>query len=231
MADNLDLYAKIEPLIGFYEAYDTLYLRYLNLLAGKEIKSVLDIGCGNGEMLLHLQDAYDASGIDLSPAMVERARTKGVDAICLPISEVSQTYDAALAIADVLNYISPEALPQFLLDISKCINKGGYFLCDINTLFGFEEVTAGSMSVDTQDQFLSIEAEFEEEILQTKITYFEAQQKECFTKSSATITQYYHDIQTIESLTDMYLIAEHQILLFGDEPDKVILVFQKGGVL
>jgi len=78
---SLDLYAKIEPLIGFYDEYERLYSSYLQLLFPLHVKSVLDIGCGNGKLLKLLEtNGYDAFGIERSKEMVNRAKKLGVQA-------------------------------------------------------------------------------------------------------------------------------------------------------
>ena len=225
--ENLDLYAKIEPMIGFYEAYENLYENYLRLLEKFDVRSVLDVGCGNGKLLEKLSKHYDAKGIDLSAKMVEIARARGLDASQTRLEDLTESFDALLAVADVLNYMPESALQPFLEAVDARLNSGGIFLCDINTLHGFEEVAAGSMSVDEEDRFLAIDAEFEENILRTDITLFEKLDTSCYRKEQATILQYYHTIDTVESLSPLKLIGLRDINLFSMESDKTILIFQK----
>jgi predicted TPR repeat methyltransferase len=224
--ENLDLYAKIEPMIGFYEAYENLYENYLQLLEKFDVKTLLDVGCGNGKLLEKLSKRYQARGIDLSAKMVEIARAKGLDASQTRLEELTDSFDALLAVADVLNYMPEKMLQPFLEAVDARLESGGIFLCDINTLHGFEEVAAGSMSVDEADRFLAIDAEFEERILRTDITLFE-QEGTCYKKEQATIFQYYHTIDTVESLSPLKLIGLRDINLFSMESDKTILIFQK----
>jgi len=224
--ENLDLYAKIEPLIGFEEAYEALYQIYLDLLAPYAIKSVLDVGCGNGNFLLHLQKKYEALGIDLSPRMVEIAKQKGVNALNRQISTIEESFDAVVAVGDVLNYLRKDELKSFLLEVTRVLNDGGVFICDVNTLVGFEEVTAGSMSADFGNQFLSIDAEYLDGILTTEITLFE-EIGNCFKKEQETIFQFYHDKQTIENLTALELVKAEDIGMFSEDNDKTIFIFQK----
>jgi len=224
--ENLDLYAKIEPLIGFDEAYEALYQIYLDLLSPYNIKTILDVGCGNGNFLLHLQEKYKAEGIDLSPRMVEIAKQKGVMATNRQISSVKDSFDAIVAVGDVLNYLRHDELKSFLLEVARILHDGGIFICDVNTLIGFEEVTAGSMAVDFGDQFLSIDSEYLDGILTTEITLFE-QIGNCFQKEQDTIFQFYHDRDRMEGLTPLMLNKVEEIGMFSEEADKVIFVFQK----
>jgi cyclopropane fatty-acyl-phospholipid synthase-like methyltransferase len=223
---HLDLYAKIEPYIGFYEEYEYLYQLYLKELARYDIDTILDVGCGNGNLLVHLQKIYKAQGIDISCQMVKIAKAKGVDARCMALSEVSQKYDALLAVSDVLNYLKKDELKQFLADVKRRLNDNGIFLCDINTLYGFEEVTAGSLSIDKDELFISIDSEFEDQELQTKITLFEKSQ-ECYTKSQADIKQYYYRVKEIEDISSLKLLDIKEVSLFSDVSDKYLLVFKK----
>ncbi len=224
--ENLDLYAKIEPLIGFEAAYEGLYQIYLSLLEPYDIKTILDVGCGNGNFLLHLQKRYKAMGIDLSPRMVEIARQKGVDAYNRQLSKVTEHFDGVVAVGDVLNYMRQDELKAFLTEVERVLNKGGVFICDVNTLHGFEEVTAGSMSADFGKQFLSLDAEFLDGILTTEMTLFE-EQGNCYQKEQDTIFQFYHDKQLIEKLTPLKLVKVQDMGMFSDEDDKTIFIFQK----
>jgi SAM-dependent methyltransferase len=65
---------------GREEAIRERQRAYLPLLQG--LGSVLDIGCGRGELLELLRDSgIDAIGVDLDPAMVEHCRAKGLQRV------------------------------------------------------------------------------------------------------------------------------------------------------
>ncbi len=223
---NLDLYSKIEPLIGFYDEYEKLYELYLKELSNYDVKTILDVGCGNGTLLCYLQLRFCAKGIDLSSHMVGVSKAKGVEASCKNINEVDEKFDAVLAVSDVLNYLNTNELKSFLENIERVLNIGGIFICDINTLFGFQEITAGCMSVDTDEKFLSIEADFNDNVLVTFITLFEKQEK-LYTKESAEILQYHYEVNEIKSLTNLILLDTKEVALFSDKADKNLLIFKK----
>lgn len=223
---NLDLYAKIEPLIGFDEAYESLYQIYLDLLNKYEITTILDVGCGNGNLLLHLQKRYEAEGIDLSSRMVEIALKKGVNASTQQLKTIKKKFDAIVAVGDVLNYLRADELKDFFIDIKATLNQGGIFICDVNTLHGFEEVTAGSMSVDFGDQFLTIDSEYLDDILTTEMTLFEKHTEDCYKKEQDTILQFYHDSKRMESVTALKLSKEEPLNMFSQEEDKIIYIFE-----
>ena len=228
MIHPLDLYAKIESLIGFDTQYETLYQRYLQLLKSLNVSTVLDVGCGNGKFLKHLQlNGYKAQDIDRSVAMIERALCLGVEASTQELGAFDEgTFECVVAIADVLNYIEPEEIEPFFKAIARVLPEKGYFLCDINTLYGFEGVAEGTMCHDTQEQFLCVDATFAKNTLLTKIVLFE-KEGHLYHKEEGEITQYYHALSALKKLGTFRLVDTKPITLFGDEPDKTILIFQK----
>lgn len=228
MINPLDLYAKIESLIGFDVQYEKLYEVYLQLLHSLHVKTILDVGCGNGKFLKHLQNAeFRACGIDRSVAMVERACTLGVDASTKELDAFEEaSFECVVAIADVLNYIPVAELESFFEAVARVLPKNGYFICDVNTLYGFEGVAEGVMCQDKENQFLCVEATFEHKELLTKIVLFE-KEGELYRKVEGSITQYFHSLAFFKKLKAFKLCSTKPITLFGDEPDKTILIFQK----
>ena len=227
MIKPLDLYAKIEPMIGFYGEYEELYERYLNLLSVLDVKKVLDIGCGNGKLLKLLKNkGFNSCGIDRSEMMVKRAKSLGVDASTKELNDLKDaSFDCALGVADVLNYIKLDEIDGFFSQLSSVLKPDGYFLADINTIEGFE-LADGVMVRDENDRFLSVEAYFEKEILTTNLTFFE-KKNDFFTKSTGKILQYYHHKKTFENIKNFKLIETFPIDLFGSGTEKLLMVFQK----
>lgn len=228
MINPLDLYAKIESLIGFDEHYEKLYKTYLSLLHSLHVKTILDVGCGNGKFLKHLeQEQFDACGIDRSAAMVERARALGVKASTHELDTFQEAqFECVVAIADVLNYIHPRELESFFEAVARVLPHEGHFVCDINTLYGFESVAEGVMCHDKESQFLCVEATFEKKELLTTIVFFE-KVGDLYRKEEGTITQYFHALSLFKKLKMFKLCSTKPVTLFGDEPDKTILVLQK----
>jgi len=225
---SLDLYAKVEPYLGFEKEIKKLHDIFLEKLINLNVKKVLDIGCGSGDFLVKAKKAgLDAEGIDLSKKMVEKALQKGVNAKHLDLCEVEKKYDAAVAIFDVLNYLDKENLKRFLFCVDNVLNSGGYFICDINTLYGFEEIAQGVIAIDKEEIFISLEAEFEDDKLKTKIVCFDKVSNECFKKEAGEIIQYYHDIDSLKVCDNLQLIDVEFVALFSDISDKAILIYKK----
>jgi len=228
-SEALDLYAKVEDLLGVYEAAPKLYAHYLLALQSLEWQSLLDVGCGSGEFLISMQGAFPGhsmQGIDLSPEMVRRARSRGVEAECVDLCKMEDSFDAITCVFDMLNYLSPAELPGFLACLKDRLNSGGMLLADLNTLYGFEEIAVGAFTAEDEDRFLAIESDYEEGVYTAEFTLFERSEK-CWYKSFQSIRQYCHAPETIARIAGLELISQVPVNLYGDEADKVFLVYRK----
>ena len=198
---NLDLYAKAEHLLGIEEATEALYDLYRSELDEYKVKTLLDVGCGRGGFMRRMMsDGVTCKGVDLSNVMVQECKSQGLDAECIDVSEVEGKYDAVVAIFDVLNFLDKDGLTKFLDAVAEKLNDDGLFIADINTLYGFSDVAEGTMSNDTEKEFLIVDAVFENNELHTKFTLFVKDEDERFTKYQDTIIQYFHKMQFFEKV-------------------------------
>jgi len=229
-SSSLDLYAKVEDLLGVKEAAPSLYAHYLFFLNSQNFDTLLDVGCGSGDFLRQMQGALDipqVKGIDLSPLMVAQTVEQGYDAECIDLCALNGTYDVITAVFDMLNYLNKEQLEIFLSCVKEHLNTGGIFLCDINTLFGFENVAVGSFIVDDDERFLTVDSDFENGEYISEFTLFE-KEGDCFKKSQDIIKQYYHTANDIVTLSTLELLENDDVNLYGlEEFDKRFVVLQK----
>ncbi len=229
-SDSLDLYAKVEDLLGVKEAAPSLYAHYLLFLNSVDFDSLLDVGCGSGDFLRQMQSALNipqVKGIDLSPLMVSKTLEQGYDAECMDLCALNGHYDVLTAVFDMLNYLDKDQLAHFLGCVKEHLTDGGFFLCDINTLYGFENVAVGSYIVDDEKRFLTVDSDFEEGEYSAEFTLFE-KNRSTFTKSQETIKQYHHMIDDIVMLSGLELVQSDDVNLYDfDEADKVFLVLRK----
>jgi cyclopropane fatty-acyl-phospholipid synthase-like methyltransferase len=229
----LDLYGQIEQYLGFEEQIHQLYKTIGHLVLSKEPKTLIDIGCGQGEFCYIMgYNGIDATGIDLSKTQIDLGLQKDntLKLKTIDVKDIDQTYDCATAIFDVINYIPKEELTQFLTNIYNVVKKDGYFIFDINSLFGFEEIATGTLNIDLDDKFIAIDASYENSNLSTQITLFQKDNK-CYTKDQGVITQYYHSNDTLQKLLKKVGFKVDKIVDFNlhsfDEPDKYIFVVKK----
>ncbi|WP_353662994.1 class I SAM-dependent methyltransferase [Hydrogenimonas sp. SS33] len=228
---GLELYAKIEPLLGFDEEIDALHDLYLEILSDWRPETLIDIGCGSGRFLRRARETLGlkrAYGVDLSETMVRRARETGVEADAVDVCDVQARFDAATAVFDVLNYLPDEALPRFFGCVAGVLKPGGIFLADINTQTGFEEVAPGSLIRSHKTWLLALDAVYDAPELRTKIELFTKREGECYSRESDIVTQYYHDpARLAQQCGDLELIQSYPVRMYADEPDKELLLFKR----
>jgi cyclopropane fatty-acyl-phospholipid synthase-like methyltransferase len=106
---------------------------YLPLL--RERGSVLDVGCGRGEMLELLRDAQiPAHGVDLDAGMVERCRAKGLGATHADAIEHLATLPdgsvGAIFASQLIEHLPYEALNAFLRIAHAKLAGGGLLIAE-----------------------------------------------------------------------------------------------------
>ena len=224
---NLDLYAKVEHLLGIEEATDALHSLYMSELDDLEVKSLLDVGCGRGGFLKRVNaKGIRAKGCDPSEVMAKSSQDEGLDVVHGGIEAVEGKFDAIVSIFDVLNFMDKEQLEVFFHEVAKRLNDGGVFIADINTRFGFSEVAEGVMSSEDESGFLNVDAEFVNDELHTVFTFFEKENDGKYSKYQETILQYFHPLQRFLK-NDALKVVEKQTFSLYDTNDKVLLIMKK----
>lgn len=114
----------------------------LKKYATTAVKSLLDVGCGTGGHAIMLgQRGYAATGVDLSPHMLEHARAKADGLqfadkpqwLCGDARDFSagKTFDAAIMMFAVIGYLTDNAdVLAGLRNIRRHLPAGALFLCD-----------------------------------------------------------------------------------------------------
>ena len=97
---------------------------------------VLDIGCGQGQLVkLMLADGYDATGIDVSPEQVARARAVGLDQIqqgdYRALLELRAGQLAAVTATDVLEHLTKAEVLDTFDRIANALLPGGVFVARV----------------------------------------------------------------------------------------------------
>ncbi len=224
--EHLDLYSKVEHLLGIEEATKYLHQIYAEVLYNYEIKTLLDVGCGRGDLMKTFEKyGVECEGIDLSPLMVKKAQENGLKAEHKSICEVDKQYDAVVAVFDVLNFVSPEEIEGFFECVHRALKEDGIFVFDINTLHGFSNVADGTMSQEEGDDFLSVDAVFKDNQLHTKFTYF-SKEGEHYKKEQETIVQYFHPLKWFKKLKKFKVVQSAYLDLY-DQKDKGLIVLKK----
>ena len=116
---------------------------FLDLLRQENKRALLEIGAGPGRDGKFLQDqGFDVTCIDLSPAMVELCRQKGLKAYVMDMTELQLAeapFDAVYAINSLLHLPKAEFLPV-LRQIEGVLLPGGLFFLGVYGGQDFEGV-------------------------------------------------------------------------------------------
>ncbi|MDN5108650.1 class I SAM-dependent methyltransferase [Aliarcobacter butzleri] len=229
---GLDLYAKVEPYLDFEEEVYTLHKEFLRFVMVNDLDNIIDIGCGQGYFLENLKvNKKKYFGIDLSVEQIKVCQEKNLNAKAIDLKDVKEKFDCATAIFDVLNYISKNELKIFLEQTYEILNQYAYFIFDVNSYFGFDEVAQGTITIDVEDKFIAIDANFENNKLQTDITLFEKQENGLFSKEQDSIIQEYHSKEFLTKILEeigFKLIEIKEFNLHTDEiADKLIFICKK----
>jgi len=140
---------KSEGTMAYRQAarwYDTIYgfkdyaaeaesLRALVAEARPGARRLLDVACGTGEHLRHLQESFEVEGIDISPEMLAVAREKlpGVPLHQADMCsfDLGRTFDAAICMFSAVGHLADEAaLNEAIRRIARHMEPGGVFLLE-----------------------------------------------------------------------------------------------------
>ena len=135
MADNFDAYSAYYDLFYQDKSYDQevdWLVQRLRLFA-PDAHTLLDGGCGTGAYTERFeQKGYQAQGIDLSPAMIERAQQQG--SASYEVGDVrsyraAQPVDVVTLLFHVMSYQTSDADVLATLDSCNANLKPGGLLC------------------------------------------------------------------------------------------------------
>jgi cytosine/adenosine deaminase-related metal-dependent hydrolase/ubiquinone/menaquinone biosynthesis C-methylase UbiE len=187
------------------------------LLPSIEGRHVLDVGCGTGRWLAHLDALQPASliGTDSSAAMLRRARAKTAtarllrsDASTHPVPDGSQ--DLILS-SFVLSYLND--LPAFAAECARALKPGGWLLVsDMHPDTALERkwtrtfVSAGqtvriAVAPPSLLQMLALFSDAGLEICQLREPSFQPEQRELFAQAGRLA-----DFQDLEDVPAIYLL-------------------------
>jgi SAM-dependent methyltransferase len=134
-----DLYDRIFSDESYYRRYERFILRATGLRRGR----VLDLACGTGRLGARLiRRGFDVTGVDRSPAMLARARRRGLAVHRGSIESFRLSgFDLAVCTFDSLNHL--DRLDRVFSCASRALRPGGWFVFDLNTPYKINVVCAG----------------------------------------------------------------------------------------
>ena len=103
-----------------------------------DCRTVLELACGTGAVLQHLQKHYQVAGLDISPAMLRIAKKRLKD---IPLYRKSMTtfelrnrFDAIVCVFDSINHLTKWSdWKRVFRQAYDHLEVGGVFIFDVNT--------------------------------------------------------------------------------------------------
>ena len=122
--------------------YDDYY-QFINEHAS--FKSVLELGCGTGEIAIRLaKDNKEIYATDLSKDMLEVARMKALDS----------AVDLILCLCDSINYVlSKKKVLQTFKNVYESLKYNGTFIFDVDSLYKMDYVLDGYFEEEDDEEF------------------------------------------------------------------------------
>lgn len=227
--EALNLYAKVEDLLGIKEYSNRLYNYYYNILDDLKFDSILDIGCGSGDFLVSIKERYNLktlNGVDKSNYMVNISKNRGLDIYNGDIKDIKRVYDIATATFDMVNYLTPQEFIEFFENLKKVIKPGGLFIFDVNSEFGLSDLAVGNFIAEDNSRFLAIESFYENGLYDSKFTLFE-RDKSGYKKYTQYLSQYYYSEDFFHILSGWKTRRKLPIHLYEmEKPDKILYILE-----
>jgi SAM-dependent methyltransferase len=142
------------PVYDAFTAHHDYELWLGNLLPkleahGLQGRRLLDVGCGTGKSFIPmLKRGWDVTACDISPLMLEKARSKVGRAANLSVADVRDLplfgqFDLVWCLDDALNYLlSVEEFEDALASMARNLAPTGLITFDLNTLSSYRHFFA-----------------------------------------------------------------------------------------
>jgi len=140
----MKFYSSIADHYDYIFPYNPMHNTFvLNSITSPEDKSLLDIGCGTGNLSLKLAESYSSvSAIDLDPEMIIKANRKvqkqrNIDFICMNMMDIRRVFgenrfDSIMSFGNTLVHLhDSEMINQFFSNVRKTLKPSGKFLIQI----------------------------------------------------------------------------------------------------
>ncbi|MEI6856851.1 class I SAM-dependent methyltransferase [Psychrilyobacter sp.] len=172
---------------------------------GDSPKTIVDLGCGTGEVLLRLISDYEMTGVDLSKEMVEIANRK-VETASFYVQDMRELkldkkHDVVISLFDTVNHlISLDGLKKTFSSVWENLNEDGLYIFDVVTRELMEEMFPGGNFIDDRGDIMIIwehEEDQEEGVDYVDTTFFVKQKNGMFKKITE---EYVKKIFTVDEI-------------------------------
>ena len=186
-----------------------------------------DLGCGTGAVTCAFSDrGYDVTGVDNSPAMLDRAREradregKKILWLCQDMTSLDLfgTMDVFVSLLDTVNHITEMRELESLLRSFYCfLNPGGLFIFDVASEKHFRKTLGNEFFYSIEDDFAVLwENDFDERSNRNtaSLTMFGSKDGESYSRRDDEIVERYYSDEEIRKLAQK---ANLEVVgVFGD---------------
>lgn len=195
-----------------YESWADYTGEVFSTYAKREIRTVLDLGCGTGSMTLPLaRRGFDMIGLDLSPEMLTVARTRAEEEDQNNILwtmqsmtgfELMNPVDAVVCTLDGINHLtSKKDLEACFACVNRYLAPGGVFVFDVNSRRKFEEIYGDEVyALETEGAFCVWQNAYRPSthLCRFYITLFSERANGSYGRSDAVQSERYYPLATLE---------------------------------
>jgi SAM-dependent methyltransferase len=159
-------YEAIAPVYDDFTAHHNYELWLGNLMPelerhGLRGRRLLDVGCGTGKSFLPmLKRDWEVTACDISPSMIELARTKVGGAAQLSVADMRELpkfgeFDLVWCLDDAVNYLlGAEELERALRGMAANLAPTGLLLFDVNTIHAYRTFFAEEVEMEKSNRRL-----------------------------------------------------------------------------
>ncbi|WP_319204179.1 methyltransferase domain-containing protein [uncultured Ilyobacter sp.] len=150
-------------------------------------KTLLDLGCGTGEVLKRFLEEYECTGVDISEDMLLVTREKlndlgkDVPLLCQDMKELSldKKYDIVISLFDTVNHlVSIGDLEKLFERIKIHLNTKGIYIFDVVDRNFMDEMFPDGFFIDQREDMTVIWEHYFEDQLDCIETTFFVEEKE-----------------------------------------------------
>lgn len=239
------VYDNLMEEVDYKQWADYIFRNTLN--AKQEVRSILEFGCGTGNITCELaQKGFEMTAVDLSEEMLsvadEKANEMGISNIRFFMGDMSnfqigEQFDGVISCCDSVNYLPTlEDVQNFILCSYDALKPGGQLLFDINTITKYQEVIKNNTFVyDMEDVFCVWENEpdFQEGRMDYDLVFFVKGEDGKYTRYEETQSQYLYKVEDIYNSLKNAGFTNLKVQTFGtfmpgsNESDRVQFVAEK----
>src|SRR4051812_30867118 len=127
-----DRFAAVYDAIYKFKNYEEEVAKVAEIVRARNpaAKSLLDVGCGTGEHILHLKKDFDCAGIDLSPQLLAACREKNPDVEVfegdMKDFDLGRKFDAIVCLFGAVGYMLTNVdLDKAIANMAKHLEPDG----------------------------------------------------------------------------------------------------------